>query len=77
MVNDIGVTEIPLQPHDQWWKDHQESSQPRAAYRLVADPVTHDGRIMQSFADRQKPSQDIDDSERVTGRKARVSKGRK
>lgn len=51
MVNDIGATEIQLQAHGQWWKDDQETSQPRAAYKLVADPVTHNGCVMQGSAD--------------------------
>lgn len=49
MINDIGSTEFQLESQDDWRKDDQESSYPRAEYKLVANFVAHDGGIVQRF----------------------------
>lgn len=46
MVNDVGVTEIQLEAHNHWGKDNEETSQPGADDKLVADFVTHDGCVV-------------------------------
>ena len=51
MVNDVGVTEIQLEAHNHRGKDNEETSQPGADDKLVADFVTHDGCVVKRFAD--------------------------
>jgi hypothetical protein len=55
VVNDVGVTEIQLKPHDDRWKDNEKSSQPRTKYQLDADPAVHYCCVIQWLTDSYIP----------------------
>lgn len=51
MVNDVGVAEVQLEPHDHRREDDEKSSQPRADYELDADPAVHYCGVVQGLTD--------------------------
>lgn len=51
MVKSARVTEFQAQFQAKWWDHDQHSGHPTAEDESFADPLVHDGHVMQGFAD--------------------------
>ncbi|KAK7807666.1 hypothetical protein U0070_006383, partial [Myodes glareolus] len=75
VVNDVGVAEVQLEPHDHRREDDEKSSQPRADYELDADPAAHYCGVVKFLAGKRgKDKKRI--NERVQQRRNRSSENR-